>query len=638
MKLSVLLTVALFTLIGSNNCANAQVPDSVVENRLYFVVKAWGHYKYHHRNIMNGMVDWDEALINCYEGIKSAPNNAAFNDSLKKMLDMAGPIIVINGPVIPAVPDSLDLNHDTSWMQDDIFSSENYDSIFKVFEVFKPSSNVYVQEQWPGGPPTFESDDKYSSELVNCPEEKLRFLALARYWNIIHYYFPYKELADIPWDQTLEDFIPQVIEANTDYDYQLAMRQLTARIDDSHAFFLSDFYSEFIYGLYPAPFLIKQIDGKTILTRVHFAFVDELSPGDELVEIDGFPIALIRDSLRAWSFGSHQVGFEENLNRIILGGSDDLTSCKVFDGADTSEVVFSRSQSYGTDLYSNPNPIFYDTVLPGGCHVGIVDFDKLEVEHLDNMFDSLKNTDALIFDIRNYPNGVNHEILDYLFPNQIHYCNFTSLQVRHPGRMEYVPLFSGNGSNDPYTGRLIILMNEESQSHAEYTIMPLEQHPYALKIGSPTAGADGNVGRIYLPGRILTYASFLGVWYFDNRQTQRIGLQPDIEVLPSIQGVREGRDELLEFALSCSIAGTPELEQITFGMSPNPATDEVNIVLPNGSNQAKLKVVNMLGKIVLQKELSANTNQVNVSELPPATYLVRLETSLGIVNKYLMIE
>ncbi len=38
-------------------------------------------------------------------------------------------------------------------------------------------------------------------------------------------------------------------------------------------------------------------------------------------------------------------------------------------------------------------------------------------------------------------------------------------------------------------------------------------------------------------------------FYPDGRQTQRIGIVPDIEIHPTIQGIRNGRDELLEKAM-----------------------------------------------------------------------------------------
>jgi C-terminal processing protease CtpA/Prc len=43
--------------------------------------------------------------------------------------------------------------------------------------------------------------------------------------------------------------------------------------------------------------------------------------------------------------------------------------------------------------------------------------------------------------------------------------------------------------------------------------------------------------------------SGIGVYYLDGRETQRIGIVPDIEVKPTIKGIREGRDELLEKAI-----------------------------------------------------------------------------------------
>ena len=68
-------------------------------------------------------------------------------------------------------------------------------------------------------------------------------------------------------------------------------------------------------------------------------------------------------------------------------------------------------------------------------------------------------------------------------------------------------------------------------------------------VGSTTAGADGNVSSIYLPGGLLTRISGNGVYYPDGTQTQRVGIIPDVEVKPTIEGLKQGRDELLEKAI-----------------------------------------------------------------------------------------
>ena len=52
-----------------------------------------------------------------------------------------------------------------------------------------------------------------------------------------------------------------------------------------------------------------------------------------------------------------------------------------------------------------------------------------------------------------------------------------------------------------------------------------------------------------LPGGLWTGFSGIGVFYPDKHPTQGLGIVPDIEVRPTIAGLREGRDEVLEEAL-----------------------------------------------------------------------------------------
>jgi C-terminal processing protease CtpA/Prc len=79
--------------------------------------------------------------------------------------------------------------------------------------------------------------------------------------------------------------------------------------------------------------------------------------------------------------------------------------------------------------------------------------------------------------------------------------------------------------------------------------MAFRSVPGALVVGSTTAGADGNVSPIPLPGGLQALISGLGVFYPDGKPTQQVGIVPDIVVHPTIEGIRAGRDEVLEAAL-----------------------------------------------------------------------------------------
>ena len=79
--------------------------------------------------------------------------------------------------------------------------------------------------------------------------------------------------------------------------------------------------------------------------------------------------------------------------------------------------------------------------------------------------------------------------------------------------------------------------------------MAIRVAPNATVLGSTTSGADGNVSTIFLPGGLRTMISGIGVYYPDGKETQRVGIVPDIEVKPTIEGIRMGKDELLEKAI-----------------------------------------------------------------------------------------
>ena len=121
--------------------------------------------------------------------------------------------------------------------------------------------------------------------------------------------------------------------------------------------------------------------------------------------------------------------------------------------------------------------------------------------------------------------------------------------MSNPGAFGWTkPGYTGKGKQ-AYNGKIAILISEQSQSHAEFCTMMYRTLPNSIVIGNTTAGADGDVVGIQFPGGINSYFSGLGIYYPDGAETQRVGIIPDIYVWPTVQGVREGRDELLEKAL-----------------------------------------------------------------------------------------
>lgn len=105
--------------------------------------------------------------------------------------------------------------------------------------------------------------------------------------------------------------------------------------------------------------------------------------------------------------------------------------------------------------------------------------------------------------------------------------------------------------------KVVVIVNTDSQSQAEYTTIAFQSAPNVKVIGSTTAGADGNVSPFKLPGGIPTMISGIGIFYPDRTPTQRVGVKIDKVLRPAIKGIAAGKDELLDKAIEIIKTASP---------------------------------------------------------------------------------
>jgi hypothetical protein len=199
-------------------------------------------------------------------------------------------------------------------------------------------------------------------------------------------------------------------------------------------------------------------------------------------------------------------------------------------------------------------PAFHD--LPGPAFRLLspeVAYLKLSSAKASLVADEIKQaagTKGLIIDARNYPSEFMVFALGSLLVDRpTPFAQFTMGDLSNPGAFHWTPPQMLQPAAPHYRGKVVILVDEVTQSQAEYTTMAFRAVPGARVVGSTTAGADGNVSRIPLPGDLFTLISGIGVFYPDQRPTQRVGIVPDVVVEPTLASVRAGRDLVLEEAL-----------------------------------------------------------------------------------------
>ena len=184
--------------------------------------------------------------------------------------------------------------------------------------------------------------------------------------------------------------------------------------------------------------------------------------------------------------------------------------------------------------------------------IGYIFPGKYRNNQLDAIRKAFANTRGMVIDMRTYPREfMPFTVGAWIKPGPAPFVMFTQGSVSTPGLFSFTgPISNGTRNGKKYEHPVVIIVDARTQSQAEYTTMAFQGAPNVTVIGSTTAGADGNVSEISLPCGINTMISGIGVYYPDGRETQRVGVRIDEAVRPTIEGIRAGRDELLERAIA----------------------------------------------------------------------------------------
>ena len=391
-----------------------------------------------------------------------------------------------------------------------------------------------------------------------------RLFALYNYWNAIHYFFAYKELLKEPWDDKLMKHLPLFIAATDGVKYALALRALASDIQDSHGFMYntnSQTPIREVYGYWP-PVVLEFINNKLFIVDVGQDSLQDMSAikrWDEIVSIDGVPVLKAMESWRTYHASSNEGTFRRDVtNTIINGALNSSVRFKIMRNGTTKEMLLKRT---GRDQTIGRNAVDfnddYGVLKKLDGNIGYVNMGALQQAQVDSMFNTFMNTKAIIFDIRNYPRGTAWSIaprlaaaekkavkFEYPFVTPEHITGGEEAQTA----ISYFTV-KPDTTKPRYGGKVIVLCNSQTQSQAEYSIMMFQGATDVTVIGSQTAGADGNVTDVVLPGGYIASFSGLGILYPDGGQTQQTGIRIDIQSKPTLAGLKAGKDEVLERAL-----------------------------------------------------------------------------------------
>jgi C-terminal processing protease CtpA/Prc len=277
-----------------------------------------------------------------------------------------------------------------------------------------------------------------------------------------------------------------------------------------------------------------------------------IAVGDVILAVDGEEISARRQRLGELFSASTPQALRWKVDRTVLAGpADKRAQLRVRSArGEVREIEILRLQKPPSEM---PETTAF-RVLPEGF--GYIDLTRLMPSQIEDAFNAVRNTPAIVFDMRGYPNGVFYLLGAHLTDKRVVAARFETPTPQSPdpdqdSRVKFLQFAEPDvpRPNWKYKGKVVVLIDERAISQAEHTCLFLEAMTHAKFVGTATNGANGDVTSLVVPGDIRIYFSGHDVRHADGRQLQRVGILPDVRVEPTIEGIRHGRDEVLEAAV-----------------------------------------------------------------------------------------
>jgi len=514
----------------------------------------WGFIKYYHARVSDGAYNMDAALFRVLPSVLAAKSSNEANAVMEKWVDGFGKPAVCK-KCEEEKPEDVKLKPDYGML----FATNNFPkSMTDKLEFIKKNRSAeegkhyYIGAQPGIGNPIFQHEASYSK--ITYPDAGMRLLSLYRYWNMVQYFFPYRHLIGEDWNKVLPEFIPAFCSASDTLDYQLACLKLIARVHDTHANIWGGASAlSRMKGQLTTPIQAKFMQEKLVVTG-YYTTDPELQKGikigDVIERIDGVKVEeLVHKYLpttAASNFETQLRDLPDMHGWLFRSNKPDMEI--TYDHHGHQMVMNVKRISFENAKLQNAPTVAYKILKD---NIGYIYPALLKEHDIDSIKIMFANTKGIVIDMRCYPaTFMPFTYGEWLKPSASPFVKFTFGDIDYPGYfIKGDGPENGTSNADNYKGKLVIIVDAGTQSQAEYTTMALSTVPGAQVVGSTTAGADGNVSEIILPGGIRTIFSGIGILYPDGAESQRKGVKIDKVVNPTIQGIRNGKDEQLEEAL-----------------------------------------------------------------------------------------
>lgn len=361
-------------------------------------------------------------------------------------------------------------------------------------------------------------------------------------WNVFRHFYPYWNETKVDWDARLKPLLALAHDATTRDAHRDALRLLVADLGDGHGGIV-DPQGTGARALLPIQ--LQVVEGRVAITA---SATEDAPVGAVVASIDGVPAdRRLSDVVRLTS------GTPQWRERRAL---QEMTTCSA--GTTASLVVDSGAGPRSTSLRcavqppaAEKRPAAVGELAPG---VWYVDLSRAPMGQITPVLKQLASATGVVFDLRGYPTDAGFQILPYLLaaPETDRWMHVDKIVGPFGKSAGWQSMGWDQKPASPHlSGKIVFLTDGRAISYAESVMGYVADRKLGTIVGATTAGANGNVAVFVVPsGYRLSFTGMRVTGHDGTTPYHLAGIKPDIPMSPTLAGLRQGRDDVLDRALA----------------------------------------------------------------------------------------
>ena len=176
------------------------------------------------------------------------------------------------------------------------------------------------------------------------------------------------------------------------------------------------------------------------------------------------------------------------------------------------------------------------------------------MSQIDSIMSELATAKGVIFDLRGYPNFGCQSVISHLIDEPILSDKILIPEIIYPNYENIAGYDTTAGwILEPLTpkikGKVVFLTGRGAYSYTESILGIIEHYKLAELVGDTTGGCNGDIIKSQLLGGFSYIFTGLKVVKRNGTPHHLVGIRPTIPVNRTIEGIKEGKDEVLEKAI-----------------------------------------------------------------------------------------